>query len=272
MDSTSTPTIGRNRERLYRATVIVLRRLDYSETDRILTVLSERQGKFSIIAKGVRRPASKIGPHLELLSITQLMLARGRDLDVVSGAETVESHHRLRTDLAAYGAASHCAEITDRFLAERDAHRPVYRALSDVLAHLDAGDSPENVSTWYALFLLEQMGVRPELYRCIVCERPIDEQPNAFSSRLGGMLCSDHSRQDPSAAILSIAAQKVLRHMARSTLDSIITLKVDPGTAAELRQVLATFLTTQLERDLVSQNVSRRVEETLPAYDQTSTK
>jgi DNA repair protein RecO (recombination protein O) len=272
MDSTSTAHSGRNRERIYRANAIVLRRLDYGETDRIYTVLSEGLGKLSIIAKGVRRPTSRIGPHLELLSVTQLMLARGRDLDVVSGAETLESHHRLRTDLAAFGVASHCAEITDRFLAERDANRPVFRTLSGVLARLDAGEPPDTIGRWYELYLLEQMGVRPELFRCVVCERPVEERPNPLSSRLGGVLCQEHARQDSSATLLSVAAQKVLRLMTRSAIDAVIGLKIGAQTGAELQLALSTFLKTQLDRDLVSLNVSRRVEETLPAYDQTSTK
>ena len=272
MDSTSTLQTGRNRERLYRANVIVLRRLDFGETDRIYTVLSERLGKISIIAKGVRRPTSKIGPHLELLSVTQLMLARGRDLDVVSGAETLESHHRLRTDLAAFGVASHCAEITDRFLAERDASRPVFRALSEVLARLNAGEPPDAIGRWYELFLLEQTGVRPELFRCVVCERQVEERPNPLSSRLGGVLCQEHARQDSSAQVLTVAAQKVLRLMARSALGAVVRLKISAPTGVELQQVLSIFLKTQLDRELVSLNVSRRVEETLPSYDQTSTK
>jgi DNA repair protein RecO (recombination protein O) len=272
MDSTGTAHSGRNRERLYRANAIVLRRLDYGETDRIYTVLSERLGKLSIIAKGVRRPTSRIGAHLELLSVTQLMLARGRDLDVVSAAETLESHHRLRTDLVAFGVASHCAEITDRFLADRDVNRPVFRTLSDVLSRLDAGDQADTIGRWYELFLLEQMGVRPELFQCVVCERPVEERPNPFSSRLGGVLCQDHSRQDSSSALLSVAAQKVLRLMTRSPLDAVIRLNIGAQTRVELQQALSTFLKTQLDRDLVSLNVSRRVEETLPAYDQTSTK
>src|SRR5688572_20661741 len=266
MDSASTANTGRNRERLYRANAIVLRRLDYGETDRIFTVFSERMGKFSIIAKGVRRPTSKIGAHLELLSVTHLMLARGRDLDVVSGAETLESHHRLRSDLPAFGVASHCAEISDRFLAERDANRPVFRTLSEVLSRLDAGEPPNTIGRWYELFLLEQMGVLPELFRCVVCQRAVDERPNPFSSRLGGVLCQEHARQDSSAFLLSVAAQKVLRLMTRCTLDAVVRLKIGAQTSVELQHVLSTFLKTQLDRDLASLNVSRRVEETLPAY------
>lgn len=272
MNSTQIPATGRSRERLYRANVIVLRRLDYSETDRIYSVLSERQGKFSIIAKGVRRPASKIGPHLELLATTQLLLARGRDLDVVSGAELIDSHLRLRTDLAAFGMASHCAEITDRFLADRDPNPPVHSALVGVLGRLDRGDSPDIVGRWYEVFLLEKMGVRPELYQCVVCERPVEESPNSFSSRLGGVLCQEHACQDTAAPVLSVAAQKVLRLMMRGSLDSLTQLRIGPETSAELRQTLLMFIRTQLDRDLTSLNVARRVEETLPDYDHTSTK
>ncbi len=73
------------KERLYRTEAVVLSRMAFGEADRILTIFTPRHGKLRVIAKGVRRPTSRLGPHLEYFAKTSLMLARGRDLDVVQG-------------------------------------------------------------------------------------------------------------------------------------------------------------------------------------------
>ncbi|MCA9879389.1 MAG: DNA repair protein RecO, partial [Thermomicrobiales bacterium] len=109
----------RQARRLYRCEAIVLSRVDFGEADRLLTVYSRQHGKLRVVAKGARRPLSRLGPHLEYFCRTQLMLARGRELDVVTGAETVNPHLPLRVNLDAYGHASHMVEVLARLTEDR---------------------------------------------------------------------------------------------------------------------------------------------------------
>lgn len=267
MDSPTSAARISARERIYRCDAIVLRRMDLGETDRILTLLTDRIGKLRVIAKGVRRPTARFAPHLELFSQTRLMLSRGRELDVITGAETLDLHVGLRTSLNALGMASHCAELVDRFLEDRDQNRAVYVLLAGVLRRLGEADKPETIGRWFELALLGEMGVRPELFRCVACGTPVEEVPNRFSVRLGGVLCADHRDADSSAPELSVATQKVLRHMLRSDLDSFLQLTVTAAVLNEIEAVLNAFLKHQLERDLNSLKVMRRVEESLPRWD-----
>src|SRR6202521_1402294 len=74
----------------YRDRAVVLRKLDYGEADRIFTLLTRTHGKGGAIAKGVRRPESKLGPSLELYGHVDLLLAKGRgQLDVVAQVQRV---------------------------------------------------------------------------------------------------------------------------------------------------------------------------------------
>src|SRR6476620_572473 len=139
MDSSPARSQTNARDRLYRCDAIVLRRMDLGETDRILTLLTDRFGKIRVIGKGIRRPTARLGPHLELFSTTRLMLARARELDVITSAETIDLHAGLRSNLDALGVASHCAELVDRFLADRDENRAVYRQMGTALRRLNEG-------------------------------------------------------------------------------------------------------------------------------------
>ncbi|MBI4630353.1 MAG: DNA repair protein RecO [Chloroflexi bacterium] len=91
-----------SRERTFRTEAIVLRRKDFGEADRILTLFTPELGKIRAVAKGIRKPASRKAGHLELYTRSRLLVAKGRDMDIVTQAETVESYRPLREDLLRY--------------------------------------------------------------------------------------------------------------------------------------------------------------------------
>ncbi|MGD8605174.1 MAG: DNA repair protein RecO, partial [Anaerolineales bacterium] len=108
------------RERVYRTEAVVLRRFNLGEADRLLTLYTLRYGKVKAIAKGVRRPKSRKAGHLEPFTHVQLMLARGRELDIITQAEAMDSYPQLREDLVRIGQASYVIELADAFTVERD--------------------------------------------------------------------------------------------------------------------------------------------------------
>ena len=76
--------------RVYRTEAVVLKGVDFGETDKVLTLYTLHQGKLRVVAKGVRRPGSRLGGHLDILTHSQLLLAHGRNLDIVTQAETID--------------------------------------------------------------------------------------------------------------------------------------------------------------------------------------
>src|SRR4030042_4526114 len=107
-----------SRERTYQTDAVILRRRNWGEADRILTLFTPLRGKIRVRAVGVRKPASRKAGHLELFHRATLFLAKGRDFDIVTQAETLEAYPRLREDLARSEAASHAAQILDRLSPE----------------------------------------------------------------------------------------------------------------------------------------------------------
>ena len=71
-------------QRVYRAEAVVLKAADFGEADRVLTLYTAHHGKISAIAKGARRPGSRLGGHVDLLTHANLLLARGRNFEVVT--------------------------------------------------------------------------------------------------------------------------------------------------------------------------------------------
>ena len=256
---------ARDRERIYRTEAIVLSRMEFGEADRILTIFTPRHGKLRVIAKGVRRPTSKLGPHLEYFTLSHLMVAKGRDLDVVTSAETVDPFLPIRSNLDSLGHASHMAELLNRLTEDRQENVRAFDLLVRSLRLLAEGVDPFAVTRHYEVALLGLVGYRPEFYRCVQCSSDIQPSPNALSVRLGGMLCTACRGSDVAARQLSVNAQKYLRTLDRSGLSGAIALKIDESLAAEVEGALAAYIRHVAERDLSSLRVWRSMQEAAPA-------
>jgi DNA repair protein RecO (recombination protein O) len=243
------------REHVYRTEALVIGRLDLGEVDRIFTLFTPRFGKFRVIAKGVRRPSSRLAPHLELLSESRLLLAKGRELDIVTGAETVDSHWALRDDLDAYGNACYLAELMNQLTEDRQEMPAAYELLARSIHLLAGGVSGFAVVRHYEFALLTLLGFRPQLYDCAQCGTQIQSEENALSARLGGMLCPACRTADAGAPLLSVNAQKFLRLLDRSGLSAAAALEVDPLTAAAIERTLTHLMRHHAEREARSLGV-----------------
>ncbi len=243
------------RDRLYQTNAIVLSRQDYGEADRIFILYTPSRGKLSAIGKGVRRPKSRMGPHLDYFTEVSLDLAKGRDLDVVTHASTVNAHATLRSDMDAYGNAAHFAELVRHLTQDRQENRQVYDLLASSLSLLNDGVAPWPVARHFELLLLGLLGFRPELFRCLNCLKTLEPESNAFSNQVGGMLCPSCRAVDPSAVVLSLDAQKYLRLLSRSGLSAVIGISL-PGTVErEIGSILAGYVRFVGERDFASLGV-----------------
>src|SRR6266699_4719098 len=125
-------------QRSYPTEAIVLKHMDLGEADRILTLFTPHKGKMHAIAKGTRRPVSKKAGHLELLNRSQLQLALGRNLDIVTQAEGRENFLHLRGELWHMTCGFYLAELVDRFVEDSTRHFDIYALLLDALRYLDA--------------------------------------------------------------------------------------------------------------------------------------
>lgn len=249
------------RPRVYKTEAIVLRTMDLGEADRVLTVLTPRLGKLRVIAKGVRRPRSRIGGGLQPFSDVQLVLAVGRTFDVVTSTSLEDPHLGLRNDLHSTAAAWYVVELADRFCEGAADSHEAFRLLAQALSALDAGPNVarEVVARWFELALLDAMGFRPELGRCLECGATIEPEGNAFSASGGGVLCPQCRHGSHGARPVSADALKVLRHLQRSALVGVLTLRLVPALHREVERILHAAVSAVLERELRSRDFLEEV-------------
>ena len=241
-----------SKPRTYQTEAIIIKKVKLGEADRILTLYTPHLGKIQAVAKGVRRPKSKMAGHLELLTHSQVSLARGRNLDTITGSQTINSFLPLKSDLWLTSCALYATELVDQFTADQIENYPSFQLLLETMHRLcQAGDN-DLVLRYFELHLLNEVGYRPQLGQCVSCRLPLEPITNSFCPSAGGMLCPKCSQRQPLSYPLSLNALKVLRLLQGSDYGVVSKLKVTPELSRELEQVVRRYLKYLLEREVKS--------------------
>jgi DNA repair protein RecO (recombination protein O) len=236
--------------RRYTTDAIVLSRFDLGEADRVLTVITPGFGKLRVIAKGIRRPTSRIGGSLEPFAELTMALARGRTFDVVTQVSVGHAWLNLRDSLESAATAWYIAELADRSLEERHAAEPLYALLRRAYEILDVGMAPGRVARWYEMHLLDELGVRPEVDRCAECDRMLESGERfRWVPPLGGVICERCPGPPHERAALSLEALKLLKAYQRLDIEALAALRLAPGVERETEAALREFVRGALERD-----------------------
>lgn len=261
------------RSNTYRTRAVILRRRNFSDADRILTVITPTHGKRLLMAKGVRKTASRKAGHLELFSHTSLLAAKARTWDIVTESETVESFLRLRANLDRISQAAYICELVDTFASEDDENRLLWELLLLCLRELDSEigdqemgdhemgdqDSGALLVRWFELHLLSLMGFQPQIFSCLGCEDDLLPVKNYLHIPAGGVYCPRCSRNVQDAEPIAPEVLKVLRHLTRTHWSELRTLTLRNSTLGALESILQRYLVHIMERRLKSADFLHQV-------------
>ena len=247
----------------YQADAIVLRRLDYGDADRILTLLTREYGKLAAIAKGARKARAKRAGSLDLFARSHMLLAKGRNLDVVAEVERQGDVRHIAGDLQRTAYASLVSEVVDKVLEDRHPVDEVFTLVVETLDRLnDVTRSPRADAAWFLMRILDQLGYRPQLHDCPGCGRPLPEADAWFSPLLGGVLCQACGQHDQAGSPLSVNGLKILRLMAGEQSELYDRLRLSTELLREIEDALEAQLEYHLDRRLKSLEFIRGMSDT----------
>jgi DNA repair protein RecO (recombination protein O) len=240
------------RPRVYATPAIVLRQRKLGDADKIITLYTAHRGKLEAVAKGVRRARSKLAGHVEPLSHASFQLAQGKNLDIVTQAETIEPFVKLRDDLDRLSRALYACELLDRFTEPHQESFDLYRLLLDTLRRLAAGDDLDAPVRFFEMSLLDVLGYRPELDECVTCRERLQPVTNYWSAGGGGVVCPNCRRDEAAVRPISVNAVKLLRLLLHASWPDVSRVSVDGGLAVELERAMLEYVRWVLERDVRS--------------------
>ncbi|RLT36312.1 MAG: DNA repair protein RecO [Chloroflexi bacterium] len=238
--------------RVIRTNAIVLRHRRLGEADRIVTLLTPLRGKIDVIAKGVLRSRSRMGGHLEPLTLVEVVLAHGRSMDVVTQAQTIDAFPAAHDDLDRLSAAMYLLELADRITVEHAEAEGLHDLLHVALVRLARGDGQQVVQRTFELALLEATGFRPELTDCLRCSTPVPAEEAWWAPVEGGVLCTSCARAYGEAQPIDATALRVLRAFQSQTYEEAGRIRLTDELAARMESAMHALMRSVVERDLKS--------------------
>jgi len=224
--------------RLYKVNAIIIRRRNFSEKDRILTLFSQEQGKIEVLAKGARRPGSRHSYFSDIGSTGIFHIVRGKTLDLLTETTPVFSPEEIRGRYHKTQLLGFMFKVIDK-LFEFDVSYP---KTYDVLRKAVEGLSKREDQLLFVSFLanvVSDLGFLPELQNCIICHKKIIHEPKLFFSPKGGLIHCDC--RDESSLKVQANEIKLLRLLVDVPFLKISKAKINQKTFENLYQLLRLY-------------------------------
>lgn len=246
----------------HKTEAILLRSLDYGESDRIVTFYTRDHGKIRGIAKGARRSRKRFANALELFCCSQIVFSRkGRDgLALVEESRVRHHFEKIRQDLKKTLMASYLIDLTDQFTLEDKKNGELFQLLHDFLGQINGNDCAEALLRFFEIRLLACVGYQPVLDRCVACQAPLNgDDTYQFHVRAGGIRCGACRQTGESSLTVSPGTIKTLLMSRDIDPSKMSRLLMSERSAQESRQVMMNFIRHLLGKELKSLQVFHQI-------------
>jgi len=253
----------------WKLTALVLRTVDYGESDRVVTLLSRERGKVPAFARGARASRRRFAGALEPFTLlaAEVRARSASELLGLESAAVLRGHGGIRGDLARIGCAAYATEVARELVQDHEPHPDLFELLLEYLGLLDRAPARPAALRAYELGALRAAGLAPRLDACARCGKALDPAARAvrFDPGHGGALCTACSASGaPGAPLLSRAAIDAMGRLQGGGLAASAAEELPPAAGRELREALGAFLAHHLGRTLASR---RFLDEVGPLLD-----
>lgn len=247
---------------LYKAKGIIVKSVDLSEADKIITIYSDVGGKISAVAKGLRKTKSKFGSRLEPFNYVQLLLYRGRSLDTITQVDIISPFLGIRKNLDKIAYASAMLDLVDKVAQEgQQGENKAFHLLLRSLEILDKTNHHfKLLLIAFDMKFMATSGYLPSLKSCAICEETIPLEKGTFSSERGGVLCKRCSSVDLMAVPLSPEAITILGRILDADLEKVSSFKIADSAVRELSLLTERYLEYYLQTRLRSRDYLSKAE------------
>lgn len=227
---------------------VVIKQTKYSDSDRILTILSKQKGKIQAMSKRSRSQKSKIFACSQILTESDFVVYKGRNSFNINQGEVIKSYYRIKEDLDKLSYAMYILELVDASILEGEPNEKVYGLLLKTLDILS--DYKGNYKLLILAFELKYMsfiGFKPSLKKCCECSKDI-KQSAAFSHRQGGFLCEECKNHFSYDMDLDCNMINCLQKLLYSKLDDIDSIEINEKELDQLKVLFNRYIEYYVEK------------------------
>ncbi|MBU8905673.1 DNA repair protein RecO [Desertibacillus haloalkaliphilus] len=224
---------------LQKAEAIVIRTTNYGESHSILTLYTREFGKVGVMARGAKKPKSRLASISQLFIYGSYLFHKSPGLSTLNQGEIIHSFRTIREDLTRASYASYVVELIDRLTDERQRNPYLFELLWQTLQYMDEGVDPEILTRVFEVKMLIVAGIRPQLDCCASCGQT--EGDFAFSIKEAGFICHRCFHKDPYVMKISTHTVKLLRLFYHFDLNRLGKVSVKQATKQELKEVISAY-------------------------------
>ncbi|MCM3586297.1 DNA repair protein RecO [Mesobacillus maritimus] len=218
---------------------IVIRTTDYAETNKIVTLFTREWGKVGVMARGAKKPNSRLTAISQPFTHGYYLVQKGRGLGSLQQGEMITSMRSIREDIFLTAYASYVIDLTDKSTEEKKPNPFLFELLLQTLNYMNEGYDLDILVNIYEMKMLNVLGLYPVLDHCTVCGST--EGNFSFSIREGGLICHRCIEKDPYHYKVSSATIRLLRIFYMLDLSRLGNISVKDSTKAELKQVINAY-------------------------------
>ena len=224
--------------------------MEYEEADKIVTIYTKNYGKITAIAKGVRKIKSKFGSSLEIFTHSVFLFYKGRNIDIVSQVEILESFFSASKEVIKFAFAANCVEIVNKLTEEREINVGLFDLLKEVLHYLRESNDPKLLALSFKWQTMSILGYRPLLNHCCRCNKSVKDQKEIyFNIKEGGLLCNNCIAKDKEGCVkVSIYFNKLVRRILVTPLSTISNATIPDEKIKELEKITDLYIAYHSER------------------------
>ena len=233
----------RKRKKFIQTEAIVLKSFDFGDADRIFTILTTNNGIIRVVAKGIRKPKSRMGGHLDILSKVNAYISIGENLSNLSQVEMIENYTEIKNDLSLISIGFYFLELTEKFSVENNPDNELYSLLSYTL---DQIFQKKNVllMRWFEINLLSLSGFLPDLYNCQISGNILDEGDHLFSSVNGGLVDKKYSTETDNYISVDKNSIKAMRFLSKNDWDVVKNINFKDQNLKKVKEVTKKYIQT----------------------------
>jgi len=217
----------------------VIRTQDYGETNKIVTVFSGKLGKFAVVAKGAKKPKSRMAALTQPFIYAQFLVYPSKKLGSLQQGDVLDSFRKIREDIIKTAYAAYMAELTDKLMENHEPDIYLYDQFQRTMHWIAEKESADIPVMIYELKLFQKAGFAPVLNHCALCGRT--EGLSAFSVAEGGMLCRNCFSSSEDAVVLPGQLPRLLNLFAAIGIERIGNISMKPENVRLLRQLIDAY-------------------------------
>jgi DNA repair protein RecO (recombination protein O) len=239
----------------FKTWAIVIKTLDYGESDRIVAFYTSDFGKVKGIAKGAKKSKRRFSNALEVFTLSRLIFFDKKEsgLARIEGCDIVDTFPAIREDIRKIAFGCYLVELVDETTAEREANPDLFNMLKTFLSLLSDDEAEAQILRIFEIRLLSLLGYRPGLHRCLRCNGMLEHGASAhFSVKRGGLLCQRCSQGYHDLSAISPGTAKILQAAMEMDLSKIRRLKFSKQALWESETILSKFIQYHINKELKS--------------------